>query len=100
MRRFAGLWLMATVAGFLLAVVFNLAIVDPAFRSIVPQLVPSQAELSIVRGIQFAVLLVTIMLGAALRSGVQATLLEVRLRLGILWIAASVAAALWLSCSQ
>jgi hypothetical protein len=94
MLRFAGLWLIATVAGFLLAVVFNLAIVDPALRSIGPQLVASQAELSVMRDIQFAVLLVTIMLGAALRSGVQATLLEVRLRLGIVWIAASVAAAL------
>ena len=94
MLRFAGLWLIATAAGFLLAVVFNLAIVDPALRSAVPQLVPSQAELSVVGGIQFAVFLVTIMLGAALRSGVQATLLEVRLRLGIFWIAASVAAAL------
>ena len=94
MLRFAGLWLIATVAGFLLAVVFNLAIVDPALRSIVPQLVQSQVELSVVRGIQFAGLLVTVMLGAALRSGIQATLLEVRLRLGIVWIAASVAAAL------
>jgi hypothetical protein len=82
------------VASFLLAVVFNLAIVDPALRAIVPQLVQSQAELSIVRGIQFGVLLATIMVGAVLRAALQAYLLETRLQLGVAWIAASVAAAL------
>jgi hypothetical protein len=92
--RFAGLWLIATVAGFLLAVVFSLAIAVPAMHPIMSQLVQSRAELSVLRGVEFGTTGVAVMVSAALRACFQATLLEVRVRLGLAWVIAFVAAAL------
>lgn len=91
--RFAGLWLIATVAGFLLAVVFSLAIAIPAMHALLPQLVQSRAELSVLRGFEFGTTVVAIMISAALRACFQATLLQARARLGLAWVSASVAAA-------
>jgi hypothetical protein len=92
--RFAGLWVLATVAGFLLAVAFSLAIAVPAAQALISRLVQSQAELSVLRGIEFGTTVVAVMISAALRACLQATLLELRIRLGFAWMIASVAAAL------
>jgi hypothetical protein len=78
----------------MLAVVFSLAIAFPAMHALSPQLVRSRAELSVLRGIEFGTTVVAIMFGAALRACFQATLLEVRVRLGLAWVIASVAAAM------
>jgi hypothetical protein len=91
--RFTGLWVLATVAGFLLAVAFSLAIAQPAAHALIPQLVQSRAGLSVLPAFEFGTTVVAVMISAALRSCFQATLLEVRVRLGIAWAVASVAAA-------
>jgi hypothetical protein len=91
--RFATLWVVATVAGFLLAVAFSLAIAVPAAQALISRLVHSQAELSVLHGIELGTTVVAVMVSAALRACFQATLLEVRSRLGIAWVVASVAAA-------
>lgn len=91
--RFAGLWVLATVAGFLLAVAFSLAIAQPAAHALIPRLVQFRAGLSVLPAFEFGTTVVAVIASAVLRSCFQATLLEVRVRLGIAWVVASVAAA-------
>src|SRR3981189_158921 len=78
----------------MLAVGFSLGIAVPVAQAIMPQLVKSQAELSLLRGIEFWTTVVAITVSAALRASFQATLLERRGRLGRAWFIAYVGAAL------
>lgn len=92
--RFAGLWLLATVAGFLLAALLETQLLFPLQLKLSSLLLQAQVPLVTQRSASLiprgAAALLSTLLGCVFQAG----LLQVRLRLGLAWLVATGASSL------